>query len=543
MGGTVTRAVVAVVCAALVLVGCTPEEVAPAVSPPPGTVTPTQDGGASASPDLEDRQAEARTLLTDVRAAAGIADGDQLRAAVAALLPADFDGLVAPSWTATVREGLPAWPIMTGEATLGLDGAVALDVVLAAPPDPDGTLVLRWLPAATALGDAVTSIAVTVDGEAVEVEQDGVGARLLVPVPTNASVVVRVAATYVVPPRIDIADDGSPAGYGLLARTPEALMLGHWLPLPTLATDDGPMETRGDVGGFPAGAFSIVVHHDGTLVSGGEERDCPQPADGCSWLQGIGLRDLAVVLLANATTVSATTAHGVQAVAHVPAGALVAAAVEAVAQEAADGLATLTAAFGELPWPAVDVVGAPLEPGALGMEFPGIVWVDPGAWPETDADLGSYVLAHELGHQWFHALVGNGSLSAPVVDESLAQYTSVLVFDALFGDGAGARLAARSLGGRHARALDDGVPDDRPAQPLGAFSTDRSYGASVYGRAGQAWVDAEAAAGRAAVVAALRVLVSRHGLREVDERTVVDLLREQVPGAVDAIVTGWGMSG
>jgi hypothetical protein len=199
--------------------------------------------------------------------------------------------------------------------------------------------------------------------------------------------------------------------------------------------------------------------------------------------------------------------------------------------------------MGRLPWPSVDIVAAPIAPGALGMEFPGMVWVDPGAWPEGGPDLGAYVLAHEIGHQWFHALVGNGSLYAPVVDESLAQYLSVVAFDAMFGPGEGAALAARSLGGRHEAALADGVPDEAPAQDLADFASARSYGANVYGRGGQAWVDADLAAGRPPVVEALRVLVSRFGLREVDEQVVLDVVREVAPDAVGPLADGWGIPG
>ena len=62
----------------------------------------------------------------------------------------------------------------------------------------------------------------------------------------------------------------------------------------------------------------------------------------------------------------------------------------------------------------------------------------------------------------------------------------------------------------------------------------------MYGRGGQAWLDAEDVAGRGAVLEALRVLVARFGLREVDEQVVVDVLREVAPKAVPPLVDGWG---
>ena len=525
---------------ALLLAACTTGSPSGTATPatPPTSATPAAPvvpSSLSPSPRT-DPAAEARTRLTDVEVAAASAP-DELRVAVATLLGDELDGLVVDAWEDRVLEGLPTWPVVAGEATMGLDGEVELDVVVDTPPDADGDLVLRWLPGAPALGDAVRELAVRVDGAPVEPVVDGPGARLVVPVEDGTRHVVRVTAAYRVPDRDAIVDDGTPAGYGLLARTDDAVMLGHWLPLVALASDDGPMQARGDVGAFPPAAFSLVVHHDGGLVTGGEDRACPDPRPGCTWVQAVGLRDVAAVLLGDGATTGAT-ARGVAV--HVPAGDLPGASPDVVADEAAQLVDALAAPLGELPWPTVDVVAAPIGPGAAGMEFPGIVWLDLGAWPDGGPGFGAYVLAHEVGHQWFHALVGNGSLSAPVVDESLAQYLSVVAFDAVHGPGAGDALATRSIAGRHAAALAEGVPDEPPAQPLDAFATARSYGANVYGRGGQAWLDAEDVAGRGAVLEALRVLVARFGLREVDEQVVVDVLREVAPKAVPPLVDGWG---
>ena len=480
----------------------------------------------------------AREVLSDP-GLAGSQPADTLRAMVRDELAVDG------GWQDRVAADLASWPVYVGTARMEFGGRVRLDVLVSVPAQDDDELVLRWLPSATALGDAVETLEIRVDGRATSPAVDRDGARIRVPVPTGRAATIRVHASYTVPRRDTVTDDGSPAGYGLLARTDGVVSLGHWLPLVTLETDDGPMLGRGDVGGFPAAAFSIRVAHPGTLVSGGLERPCPgadrstDRSTDCTWLRGLGVRDVSAVLLSDPVR-EATGAGTDTAVVHVPASAAVAARLGPVTDQAAAGLDVLTDALGPLPWSTVDVVAVPISPGALGMEFPGMVWIDPGAWPEDGPGLGAYVLAHELAHQWFHALVGNGSLSSPVVDESLAQYLSVVVFDEVFRAGAGDELAASSLGGRHDRALADGVPDERPGRSLDAFSTARSYGAAVYGRGGQAWVDAEAAAGREVVLAALRDVVDRYGLRVVAEEEVLEVVSEVAPRAGRVVRAGWG---
>ena len=212
---------------ALLLAACTTGSPSGTATPatPPTSATPAAPvvpSSLSPSPRT-DPAAEARTRLTDVEVAAASAP-DELRVAVATLLGDELDGLVVDAWEDRVLEGLPTWPVVAGEATLGLDGEVELDVVVDTPPDADGDLVLRWLPGAPALGDAVRELAVRVDGAPVEPVVDGPGARLVVPVEDGTRHVVRVTAAYRVPDRDAIVDDGTPAGYGLLARTDDCLL-------------------------------------------------------------------------------------------------------------------------------------------------------------------------------------------------------------------------------------------------------------------------------------------------------------------------------
>jgi len=481
------------------------------VTSPPDRGSPSaaesESGGASepdgppSSPELDDEMAT--NTMTDVEGASGMRP-EQVRAAALYLLEGDWEDHVHPDWRTRVAEWAPTAPIVVGDVTIAEDRRTVtadLAMVLAAPTDE---VVLRALAAASVLGDTAFDIQVSVDGAAIEPEVDRDGARVIVRLPTAAEEqdgrVLRVTTTYRIPLADDVIDDGGPAGGGLLARSADVTTLGHWLPVPTF--DPGPMVPRGDVGAFDAALWSVRVRHPGVLVTGGTETPCPQEPAGCTSVVGIGLRDLSGALLDEGRAVAEVAGEHLAIRGFGPAGRE----PEAVTDEAAASAVVLTEAFGPLPWRELDVVAVPL--GHAGMEFPGMIWLQSSRWA-SDGGFASYVTAHEVGHQWFHALVGNGSLSAPFLDESVAQYTAYLVFADLYGEEQAASLASEQFGGRFNRA---GRPDDPVCLALDAFASASSYGAVVYGLGGQLWVDLDQQFGRDRVLAMLRMLIEQVGL-------------------------------
>lgn len=81
--------------------------------------------------------------------------------------------------------------------------------------------------------------------------------------------------------------------------------------------------------------------------------------------------------------------------------------------------------FGQYPYSKLDVVKAPFVHG--GMEYPKIVIISDSITEEKGI---SRVIAHEIAHQWWYALVGNNQIKEAWLDESLAEYSSVLFFEA-----------------------------------------------------------------------------------------------------------------
>lgn len=58
-----------------------------------------------------------------------------------------------------------------------------------------------------------------------------------------------------------------------------------------------------------------------------------------------------------------------------------------------------------------------------GMEYPGLVMISSRYLRSNNrAEMGELVIAHEVAHQWFYALVGSDQIKAPWLDESLVEF-------------------------------------------------------------------------------------------------------------------------
>jgi hypothetical protein len=71
--------------------------------------------------------------------------------------------------------------------------------------------------------------------------------------------------------------------------------------------------------------------------------------------------------------------------------------------------------LGPYPYSHLSVVETP---AGVGMESPGMTWVD-ATLPKSTFP---YIVVHETAHQWFYAVIGNNQAADPFVDEALADF-------------------------------------------------------------------------------------------------------------------------
>ncbi len=225
---------------------------------------------------------------------------------------------------------------------------------------------------------------------------------------------------------------------------------------------------------------------------------------------------------------------------------------EAVLGHAAAALRIYERRFGPYPYTDLDVVQAPLVGGAGGVEFSGLVTVAqmfygsgdgagglggllPGIGSGMRQAMLEFVVAHEVAHQWWHGLVGSDARLHPFVDESLAQYSSVLYMKDRYGADRAALEARRQVAANYHMMRLQGLPDGPVDRPVAAFGHPLAYAGLVYGKGAFVYRELQRVVGDRAFFRALRRYVRRHRFGVAPPRALVRMLargprRAQVEG-------------
>ena len=465
-------------------------------------------------------------------------------------------------------------------------GKVSGTVRTELPVGDDTEVLMRYFAGLPDFGAGAKVGRVEVDGEPLDASLDQALLRIPLPDGHPERVQLTIPFSYTLPAReaggglLDaLGGMGGPADIGLLSRHPGAMNLGHWFPLwiPAGNSADPDPAGYGDIGNSPAALMrlTLTVPESWQVVDGGVRTDS-ETADGELTVtsEGYGMNDLVVSVVKDYVTRERTldgALAGVVVRAYGPKDAE--AELAGVLDEAATSIEVLSERFADYPWREFDVVSAPLGSGVAGMEWPGATWIEPslftGGVPGLSGiedllggvggleglddllgglggDLGGLVggdtglmletmrawtIAHEVGHEWWHVIVGNDSVLDPAVDEPLAQYSACLVIRELEDGGPGelddlCDTHIRS-GYEQMRVLGD--EDARADRATDEFASATQYAGVVYGKAAAFYRMLEDRFGHDEVAAALGAVTERHAFDMLD----VDDLRDALSAELD----------
>ncbi len=175
--------------------------------------------------------------------------------------------------------------------------------------------------------------------------------------------------------------------------------------------------------------------------------------------------------------------------------------------------------------------GAPGAPGGAG---------GPGGIQAIMDNMREFVVAHEVGHQWWHGLVGSDSRLHPYLDEGLAQFSAMLYLEDRYDPARAARDGDANVRMNYQVMRLMGQPDGPVDRPVSTFGSPITYAGLVYGRGPYMYRDLRRAMGDPAFFDGMREYVARYRFRLAPPRALVDLLASTPRGSgVRAIAARW----
>ncbi|MEW6230692.1 MAG: M1 family metallopeptidase [Chloroflexota bacterium] len=262
---------------------------------------------------------------------------------------------------------------------------------------------------------------ISIEGKDIPYKLQGVVLEATLPEPlqTEAQVTVEMAFTLVVPPH----QGRFGVGNGIIA-------LGNWYPVLAVFNGDWDRHQYVEIGDafytevvdYRVTLWSsepVTVAHSGTQVS----------HDGNQWVfLAEKVRDFALAISKHYQSASQQVDGTIVTSYFLPehrAGG------ELALRAAAESLRWFGSTLGRYPYPSLGVaeIYAPTWIGS-GQEYPNLVFVASGPYanPGGMGDYLSYLVAHEIGHQWFYGLVGNDQVNDPWLDEALTTHTTLAFF-------------------------------------------------------------------------------------------------------------------
>jgi hypothetical protein len=185
-------------------------------------------------------------------------------------------------------------------------------------------------------------------------------------------------------------------------------------------------------------------------------------------------------------------------------------------KEVAASIRSYESFFGPYPYKELDLAESPLIGGAGGVEFPGLITIahflfnsdsqiqKKGMSQSFLKESRHFVIAHEVAHQWWNAVVGSDSRTHPFVDEALANYSAAAHFHQHYGASVARRQIDMMMRLNYHLARLTGMSDQKVDQPTSAFKSMFDYAAIVYGKGALFFWELRTAMGTDALHQALR---------------------------------------
>ncbi len=188
---------------------------------------------------------------------------------------------------------------------------------------------------------------------------------------------------------------------------------------------------------------------------------------------------------------------------------------------AAAVLRTYDRLFGPYAYTQLDITEAPTR--YLGMEYPKLNYIGLDTY-RSAVETQEFLIAHEISHQWWYALVGSDPYEYPWLDEGLAEHSSLLYMETLYGPEAADRIRTQRWEIPVQWAKDNGY-DIPVGQKVTAFNS-TNYEIMVYAKSALFFDSLYQAMGREAYLEVLRTFIQRYRFKTPKPRDFLAIVKE-----------------
>jgi hypothetical protein len=322
-------------------------------------------------------------------------------------------------------------------AQLSEDGARLVGVEQVIIPSPKPEIVFRLYPNLDNYGGTMRVTSAQIDGIPVEVNSiaDDTAIQLTAPAAENGTLPEEVTARLNFAVNLNSQPGVDVSNYTLFGWDGPILSLPGFYP--TLAVQKGDAWVLDDPPAHADVLFNdvalyqvdITLPSNLTVAAGGVTLNViDNPANQTRTWQIVGgpLRD--VTLIAGPFQSASEQAAGAVVTSYYLPG--FEAAGQAVLAHAAASLRIYNDTYGPYPYTKLDVVQAPLN--VRGMEYTGLLLIGEDLYQDQREFL-TFLVAHEVGHQWWYAVVGNNPYRYSWLDEGLTEYGAFDYYRGVFG--------------------------------------------------------------------------------------------------------------
>ncbi len=226
---------------------------------------------------------------------------------------------------------------------------------------------------------------------------------------------------------------------------------------------------------------------------------------------------------------------------------------------AAGALEAYSKAFGDYPYPLLQVIEMPLPAGFSGIGFPALVTLAQAYYIDFDAPQSArlpgvlreqadlikssfeFMLAHSIAYQWWGGIVGSDPERSPYVEEALAAYSAAYYHEVAYGKQLGDLVIEQQLRGAYQAYRMLGGVDLEVDKPSKEFKNALQYTAIVQAKAALLLVELRKDLGDEIFFTALRFYFATHRYRKVtpDHLRNTFLAASDDPRTVRALFQRW----